>query len=429
MAGLLETWIANSIRYDERPLQPAWHFPVHLAICFLSTVLPLGKKVRAYFILPVILYNTLLRITYTTGAQKDDYFNAMQFLIFTLTFVDHLVVSPSIKGEDPRYIGPERTQDPSKPRPSQLEGQALSDCETLQERLVWTARLLTNWRGMGWNWQISKLPANPDLHSSRAKAVWGHLRRMNRYFTRRSILLCVLTFARTALQRKQHSSNNSAPSEWAAQLEVLFLNVLVIWSAQVWTMDMSKIMNHALATLTIAMNLCSPADWPPLWGNLTDCWCVRQVWGEAYHQFFRRTFDLYSNIFASSFLRLKKGSFGSKYTKLYTVFFISTCLHWWFSFCGAPDEQGNFEYFMGQAVAITAEDSVRWCWRHATGREESAELTKFERVIGYFWTFCWFTYSMPIQPFFDMGTINPLPIEFNTSEYGRKLAIALTSSF
>ena len=146
MAELLENWMARVIPYGQRPPQPAWHLPVHIAICFLSTALPLGKRVRAFFILPIVLYNTLLRITYTTGAQKDDYFNAMAFLIFTLNFMDHLVVSPLIKGEDARYIGSERTQDLSKPKPSRHDGQALSDCATSQERLIWTARLLTNWR-------------------------------------------------------------------------------------------------------------------------------------------------------------------------------------------------------------------------------------------------------------------------------------------
>ena len=277
---------------------------------------------------------------------------------------------------------------------------------------------------MGWNWQINKLPANPDVRSSRAQAIWGHLRRLNRYFMRRSILLCTLSFARAALQIKQQSIDDRELSNWLTQLQIMGLKVVVIWSAQVWTMDMSKIMNHALATITIALRLCSPADWPPLWGNLTDCWCVRQVWGETYHQFFRRTFDLYSNLFASSLLKLRKGSFASRYTKLYAAFFISTCIHWWFSFCGAADEQGNLEYFMGQAVAISVEDLVRWCWRNATGRNQSDELTKFERLVGYVWTFCWFTYSMPIQPFFDMGTIQTLPIEWDTSELGRKFALA-----
>jgi hypothetical protein len=88
----------------------------------------------------------MLPITYTTGAQKDDYFNAMAFLIFTLNFVDHLVVSPLIKHEDARYIGSEKTQDISKPKPSEHDGQALSDCADFQERLIWTARIFTNWR-------------------------------------------------------------------------------------------------------------------------------------------------------------------------------------------------------------------------------------------------------------------------------------------
>jgi hypothetical protein len=423
MGELIERWFAETIRYDQRPIQPAWHFPVHLAICFLSTALPLGKRVRAYFVLPIILYNTLLRITYTTGAQKDDYFNAMMFLIFTLTYTDHLVVSSLIQNEGARYIDPERTQDPSKPKPSPHEGKALSDCATFRERLVWAARLFTNWRGIGWNWQINKLPTNPDLGVSRRQAIARHLRRLVKYFIRHAILLCILTFSRTVITDPYRNSDNGTADK-SSQIQTLALSVIIIWTAQVWTMDTSKIMHHTFATVTIALNLCSPADWPPLWGNLSDCWSVRQVWGKAYHQFFCRTFELYSNVFASNILGLRKGSFTSKYTKLYTVFFVSTCIHWWFSFCGAADEQGNFRYFMGQAIAISAEDFVQWCWRGVAGGKRGDELNKIERLVGYVWTFCWFTYSMPIQPFFDMGTIEPFPIEWDTRVLGRRLALA-----
>jgi hypothetical protein len=428
MAEALETWFAKTIQYDQRPPQAAWHFPVHLAICFISTALPLGKKIRLFLILPVVLYNTLIQITYTTGAVKDDYFNALRFLIFTLTFVDHLIIGPTIKGEEARYIRssppsppspPQQngTHDKIKPKASHHDGQALSECNTFRERLIWTTRLFTTWRGMGWNWQINKLPANPDVHLLRGQAALRHLRRLAKYYIRHAMCLYIMTFTQTLLARQWGDDTN-----WRWQK--LALDILLIWSAQLWMIDSSKFMHHMLATLTLTTNLCSPSDWPPLWGKISNAWSVRQVWGEAYHQFFRRTFEVYSNLFASA-LGLRKGSFASRYTKLYASFFVSTLIHWWFSFCGAADEQGNFRYFMSQAVIISFEDFVRWAWRGATGRKESDALTRFEKIFGHVWTFCWFTYSMPIQVFFEMGTIEPLPIELDLRDLGRRHALML----
>ncbi|KAF2166715.1 hypothetical protein M409DRAFT_22771 [Zasmidium cellare ATCC 36951] len=413
----LERLFASLVPYGNRPLQPAWHFPVHLAICILTIALPVGKQARLLVVLPAVLYSTFSRIAYTTGAVKDDYFNAMQFLVLTLNFVNHLVLRPYLTGKEARYMSSgssrarnnlkekveeQRTTD-SRLQDSRLQGKALSECTTFAQRLGWTVRLLTTFRGIGWNWQIKKIPENPDLDLSNGQAAVRHFRRLISVLVLHAVYLYIMTFTGT-LQTRMRSRDDSPA--W----QRLLLHTLFTWSVQLWMIDSSKIIYHGLAATTLALKMQSPSDWPPYWGPFSDCWSVRTVWGDSYHQLFRHTFDNYSNLLVS-LLDLSRGSFASRYTKLYTSFFVSVVIHWWFSFCAAPDEQGSFWFFMSQAVIISVEDAGRWAWRAVTGRNENDELTTFERVFGYVWTFCWFTYSWQIEIHFQMGTVEPMPFE------------------
>lgn len=54
-------------------------------------------------------------------------------------------------------------------------------------------------------------------------------------------------------------------------------------------------------------------------------------------------------------------------------------------------DMGELAFFMSQPVAIVAEDLVCWTWRRTPLSRRSIYL---ERVVGYCWTFAWFTFSL-----------------------------------
>ena len=50
---------------------------------------------------------------------------------------------------------------------------------------------------------------------------------------------------------------------------------------------------------------------------------------------------------------------------------------------------------MSQPVIITIEDSVQWCWRQVSDGKTDRPLSGYEKLIGWLWTFVWFSYSLP----------------------------------
>lgn len=95
-------------------------------------------------------------------------------------------------------------------------------------------------------------------------------------------------------------------------------------------------------------------------------------------------------------LGLRKGSLSSRYFQLYFGFFISALLHEWNVFNATREDGGEMWFFMIQPVAITAEDFVQYCWRKATGSQEGQQPSASDKVVGWVWTFLWFSYTLPV---------------------------------
>ena len=50
---------------------------------------------------------------------------------------------------------------------------------------------------------------------------------------------------------------------------------------------------------------------------------------------------------------------------------------------------------MAQPFAIAIEDSVQWLWRRSGYSDAEGVLGSATQVIGYIWTFAWFSYCLP----------------------------------
>ena len=97
----------------------------------------------------------------------------------------------------------------------------------------------------------------------------------------------------------------------------------------------------------------------------------------------------YGTFAARDIFHFPKGSLSSRYTQLYVGFAVTTLVHLHGGLCTARREMGETVFFMGQAVAITAEDAVIAAAKKA-GIQESA----WTRAVGYLWVFAWFSWSM-----------------------------------
>ena len=49
---------------------------------------------------------------------------------------------------------------------------------------------------------------------------------------------------------------------------------------------------------------------------------------------------------------------------------------------------------MMQAVAITCEDLLLWAWRYHRQFPTDTQSSGTVRLVGYIWTFSWFTYTL-----------------------------------
>lgn len=392
--------------YDSRLQQPGWHLPLLIATCFGTCIFQLDHRLRLYYVFPVVVFMTAIRIVCTTGSVTGDFSNALIFLLMTLSFADHLVIEPA-REREARLLnspkGPRSGPSAAVQRFKHIgaKGVALEDCTSVKERVYWAASLFTTWRGIGWNWQVRKIPSNPDIGLTNRQAAIQHLLRAAKYFVRKTAALYLINFANTLRIRNSGLENED-------RIYTVLIETIFVWATQIRMFDSFKSLYSSAAAVTIFLGICLPAEWPPLTGKLGNAWSVRQVWGQVWHQLFRRTFELYSGLLVSA-LGLRKGSFASRYTKLYASFAISALIHLWLCFCAAPDEMGHFSFFMSQAVVITLEDFVRFVWRETGGRKQSDPITRFEKLVGYVWTFVWFTYSSRemMQAFVERGMVVP----------------------
>lgn len=117
-------------------------------------------------------------------------------------------------------------------------------------------------------------------------------------------------------------------------------------------------------------------------------------------------------------LHLPSGGNLSSYVQLYTAFLISGVIH------TNPSDTRPLYFFALQALAITFEDAVI----ALATRVEYHSPTKMQKILGYTWVLCWFTYSIPgwtdsliewelLGASFDVGIISRILRHFGPVDY------------
>ncbi|KAF1981046.1 hypothetical protein K402DRAFT_398919 [Aulographum hederae CBS 113979] len=281
-------------------------------------------------------------------------------------------------------------------------------------RLSWIMDLLTNFRGPGWNWQISSLPPLPayiqrelDLQSGADKLTNGKGSPKptkpsvaesdaltDEYPSRSQILRAHLyTFIHgyIALDILKHLFMNDpyylglipvsspvVPPHLSVPLSIFPTSTrptllksirltLTMYAVRTAVLVASKIPTLILLSLPslfptlTTSTLFEPYLYHPTWGpsllSSTFALPLANWWGRWWHQLFRYGFDSYSHPLIS-FLHLQPRSSAAKMLRLFVVFGLSGLMHAAGSWTMIPPTRplsGPFTFFMLQGVGIAAE--------------------------------------------------------------------------
>jgi len=123
-------------------------------------------------------------------------------------------------------------------------------------------------RGIGWNWQVKSVPADPDAELPRWMYVRRQLWRCVVYYLQSVVVLTLLGFA---CDLKAQVGNHDYRRK-------IVLDALVGWAGAVWVWDRLSCAYSVAAALGISSGITETWEWPPLMGSLKDAWSVRQMW-------------------------------------------------------------------------------------------------------------------------------------------------------
>ncbi|KAI0824502.1 membrane bound O-acyl transferase family-domain-containing protein [Trametes gibbosa] len=258
---------------------------------------------------------------------------------------------------------------------------------SMAERPLWTRFwhslcVLHNSRLVGTNAQVANVP--PPFKGTRTQYL---LRRI------REVLggLVMFDFIETFIHSHHHlydPSRNDAhfPSGLLGYFERSAC--MAVWL--VMTYIVLKISYGALTIVAVGTHLWSAEDWPDIYGDLSDAYTIRRLWGRTWHQVLRRHFAHWGNWTVNT-LNVPRGTFLSSQVQVHVAFALSGLLHCIGDLVVGKEVFGHsWKFFAANGIAITFEDVVILLARRIGFRH----MTRVTRVVGYVWVCLWFTRSV-----------------------------------
>lgn len=116
-----------------------------------------------------------------------------------------------------------------------------------------------------------------------------------------------------------------------------------------------------------------------------------------WHQTLRSILTHPSSLLCHRILRLPRGSFIARYTKIFITFSLSGLLHAIAELGGglALQDSGTLRFFCTQVLGIMIEDSVQVAYRSLCNRSVPHRSAPWMKVIGYAWVLMFFFWSTP----------------------------------
>ena len=139
--------------------------------------------------------------------------------------------------------------------------------------------------------------------------------------------------------------------------EPFFRRMVVAWMVGFEIYGGLQIPYYFFATVTTALGICRPEQWPPIFGEFSKkAYRVRTWWGKCWHQQLRRSITTPAQAIVRA-LDLPKGDV-SKYAELWLAFFFSSLVHSVSGYFVGRSTGGMFTIWLAQAAIITIEDYV-----------------------------------------------------------------------
>ncbi|KAI0675985.1 membrane bound O-acyl transferase family-domain-containing protein [Trametes maxima] len=357
---------AKVIYEPGRPVLPFLTYVIlpDVALAYIMALRPpFHIKIGAsFFLLYVVVRATT---TYTMGSPVDDYsfgstvFGNMALNIALLTWLTDPI-------RDFRYVD----------NPAPLTARPFFT------RIWYAFCIIRNNRLVGTSVQVANVP--PPFKGTRSQFVWRRLRQS-------LVGLITLDLAESWIHTHHHLYLPGGDAYFPAGIQGYLARVAntTIWLYMVYIT--LKITYSAVSIAAVVTRVGEPADWPEPFGDWTDAYTVRRLWGRCWHQNLRRHFSHWGK-FAVRTLRIPRGTFLSSQVQIHTAFALSSLLHALGDLMLGPEHFGqSVPFFVVNALAITFEDAVIALARRAGIREGRAT-----RLLGYAWVVGWFAWSAPL---------------------------------
>ncbi|KAF2190399.1 hypothetical protein K469DRAFT_623462 [Zopfia rhizophila CBS 207.26] len=250
------------------------------------------------------------------------------------------------------------------------------------QRVWWGICLATTNRYMGWSNQIKNVPVEVPADYPR----WL-------FIVRKSLRVVFLFLIENSLESYTASTPHGAYRGFEIGKVPIGYDTYPIsrqfalsWIHIVITYTSLEMLNCVYGILAVLLYFASPRDCPSMFGDLREMYTVRKSWSVVWHQMMRRVCSTPGIFLVRDVLRLRKGSFASKYLQLFVGFFVSAIIHGGASMlCNRSFEMNHeFAFFIAQAVIIMIEDHTIDFGRYIGLRDSIGW-----RLIGHVWCIAW----------------------------------------
>ncbi|KAF5631729.1 cytochrome p450 3a7 [Fusarium sp. NRRL 52700] len=149
---------------------------------------------------------------------------------------------------------------------------------------------------------------------------------------------------------------------------------------------------------SVTMNPKAVKDWRPIFGELTESYCLRQFWSTFWHQGLQNNLRGTATWIVKNIFRLKSYSLPSRYLKILLAFALSGLVHVPSDMGSAVSarDSGAIQFFSTQLIGLMLEDVFGDLflplWKYRFTRI-------LARLAGYFWVITFLAWSGPVRWF------------------------------
>ncbi|KAF5001556.1 hypothetical protein FDECE_10904 [Fusarium decemcellulare] len=269
-----------------------------------------------------------------------------------------------------------------------------------RSRYVFGQEVASSMRGLGTPWEIRNIhhfdSKNPSyVPPSRFFVPMNMLKVVLCYFTHK---LCITTQLRL---NQQYMSPEHVPV-FRRLGEITLTELKVRYIATITTVVSIFCFiqgGYSLASAaSVSINPEAVKDWRPIFGELTESYCLRRFWSTFWHQGLQNNLRGSATWIVNNVFRIRSYSLLSRYLKILIAFSLSGLVH-------VPSDMGSavpaaksgaIQFFASQLIGLMLEDVVGNMFNPLWKTRGTRVLA---RLLGYFWVITYLAWSGPVRWF------------------------------